>query len=117
MARLEIDANDLVLRLTLLERAASLLGDVRVPMSDVESVDEVEDPWDHVRGVRVGLGLPWVALVGTMVRRGPNDVVAIRGVRPAVVVTMRPGARYGRWIVTDAMPEMGRRAAVEAAPV
>lgn len=118
MAQFEITGERLALRFTLLERFQGLRADPEIPLSQVASIDWVDDPWSVARGMRVGTGFPWVILVGTMIRPGGNDIVAIHGRGPAVVATFRAGARWQRWIAThpDAMGEAARlRSALSAA--
>ena len=69
MADLAVDGNELVLHLHAVEKAEGFHGDVRVPLTAVESVRAVDDAWPELRGIRApGTGLPDVIAVGT--RRG-----------------------------------------------
>lgn len=92
----------MILRFSSLERVAGLRKGARIGLEWVESVHVDPGPWWSVRGLRVGTGIPFVALIGTMLRSGANDVVALRGRGPAVVVTLRPGARWQRWLFSAA---------------
>lgn len=100
MATFELRDGALDLAFTPLETLGGLRRGARVPLSDVAAVEVVDDPWSVAQGIRVGTGAPWVILLGTMLRRGANDVVAIYGRRPAVVVTLRAGARWQRLMAT-----------------
>jgi hypothetical protein len=102
MATLTCDGGELVLQLAPLERLGAFHGDIRVPLAAVERVEISADPWHGaVRGLRApGTGLPGVIALGTWRRRGSRDFVALRGRRPAVVVTLRD-APFGRLIVSD----------------
>ena len=88
------------------EVLGALANGARVPVSDIHRIEVVADPWKVVSGMRVGTGLPWVILLGTMMWKGPSDVVAIYRRRPAIVVTLKPGAAYQRLIATVPCPEL-----------
>ncbi len=103
MATFDVEGGDLVFRFSLLETLGGLRRGARVPLGEVESVEVVQEPWSVASGLRVGTGVPGVALIGTMLRRGASDVVALHGRGPAVVVKLRPGACYQRFIAT--LPE------------
>ena len=100
MAELKVDGNDLVLHMHALEKAEGFHGDIRLPLSAVDAVRLVDDPWPELRGIRApGTGLPEVIAVGT--RRGGfgKDFAAVHGRGPAVVVELT-GVEYGRLVVT-----------------
>ncbi|MCK6532489.1 MAG: hypothetical protein L6Q84_05895 [Polyangiaceae bacterium] len=103
------------MKFTLLERLGGLRSGACIPLAQVASIDRVDDPWRVLEGMRVGTGIPWVIVLGTMLRGGGNDVVAVYGDKPAVVVTLRPGARWQRLIATvddpDSVVDTLRRAA------
>lgn len=117
LATLTIDGDTLKVGLSSWENFGALASSFSVPLARIAAVEAVDDPWSVVRGMRVGTGFPWLILLGTMVRFGstPNDFVAIYRRRPAVVVTLRPQASFGRLIVTvpaaAAFAETLRRAA------
>lgn len=100
MADLTVDGNELVLHMHATEKAEGFHGDIRVPLSAVEAVRAVDDPWPELRGIRApGTGVPKVIAVGT--RRGNfgKDFAAVHGKGQAVVVDLT-GAEYGRLVVT-----------------
>jgi hypothetical protein len=100
VAELQIDGDSLVLHLRGLEKAEGAHGDIRLPLSAVQAVRSVDDPWPELRGIRApGTGLPNVIAVGT--RRGSfgKDFAAVHGKGPAVVVDL-DGAEFGRLVVT-----------------
>ena len=51
MARLAIDANELLLQLSPLEKLGALHGDLRVPIAAVTSVSVVARLWREMRGI------------------------------------------------------------------
>lgn len=100
MATLEISGDDVVLKLTHMEtmEAAHLHSSVTAPVSAVQSVEGVDDPWPLLQGHKdVGTEIPGDIMVGT---RG-GDFCAIHKHGPAVIVTFDPAAStYGRWVFT-----------------
>ncbi len=105
MASLEIDGDDLVLRLGPWERLGGLQrGDLRVPRTAVAEVREVPSAYAEVRGLRIpGTGVPGVLLLGTWRRRGSRSFVAVRGRGPGCVIELSGGA-FDRWIVSEPRP-------------
>lgn len=104
MARFDVTASELALVFAPLEALGGLRRGARVSLNDIASVEVVDDPWQVVSGLRVGTGVPWIILLGTMLRQGANDVVAIYKRKPAVVVHLRPGASWQRLIATVPNP-------------
>lgn len=75
-------------------------------MTDVVAVEIASNPWRELSGMRYGTGIPRVIALGTMLRAGANDVVALYGgAKPAVVVTLRAGAKYQRLMATVDNPQ------------
>jgi hypothetical protein len=64
MAWLEIDGEQLLVRFGAKERVWRLTRDQVIPFAAVRSVTPVRS-WTEVRGLRMGLGLPGVWLLGT----------------------------------------------------
>jgi hypothetical protein len=105
MATFEIRDGQLALKFSPLEKLGGLRSGATVGLEDIQAVEKVDDPWDILDGLRFGTGIPWVIVLGTMLRQGGNDVVAVYRRDPAVVVTLRPGAPYQRLIATVPQPE------------
>jgi len=101
VATIAVLGEDLVVEMTLLERAEAFHSSVRVRRSAVREVRVVESAWPELRGVRApGTGIPGVIAVGT--RRGffGKDFAVVHGRAPAVVVDLE-GEEYSRLVVTS----------------
>jgi hypothetical protein len=102
MARLLLEGNDLVLKLSFWEKVWSLHSNPRTPIGSVEKVEFVDTLWSSkvLRGVRApGTGIPYVVLLGTMRGRRYRDFVALKGRKMGVVLTFN-SAPFARWIFT-----------------
>jgi hypothetical protein len=102
VASLEVESDELVIRLSGVEQAAALRREVRVPLASIHSVCAEPDPWGALRGIRApGTGIPGVVAYGVRrVTGGAPDFAAIHGCGPAVRVDLTPGAPFGRLVVT-----------------
>lgn len=101
MADLVIEGQDLVVKLSPLEKLAAFRGDVRVPLHSVIAVKVDEHPWRSLRGVRApGTGLPGVIAYG--VRRYPSgrDFAALLSKRDAVTVDLGHPSPFARLVVS-----------------
>ncbi|MEW2155789.1 hypothetical protein AB0950_10925, partial [Streptomyces sp. NPDC007189] len=95
MARMLVDGDDLVVRLSWWERAAARRGGVRVALAEVCRVTAETEWWRALRGVpRRGLWIPGGRSVGTRGHHGGTDFVALRAGRPVVCVELRPSAPF-----------------------
>ena len=96
MADLALEGDELVVRLSLLERAESAHGDLRVPRSSITSVEVLEHPVEAVGGWKlVGARLPGSFAIGTFVVDGRRVFAVVhrdtgRGVR----IGLRRGSFY-----------------------
>jgi hypothetical protein len=87
MAELRRDGDELVLTLNLAEKAESLHGDIRVPLSSVQEVAVVDDIIHAVHGMRLpGTNWPGRVAIGTFVHDGQKTFAVVhhdtpRGVR------------------------------------
>jgi len=118
VATLEIQAGRVRLRFSALERIGGLRKGAEVALEEIESVEVSSHPWREAKGVRVGTGFPGLVLLGTMLRKGKNDVVAVYGNAPILIIRLEESAPYHRWLITvpDAEIEAARlRAAMESA--
>jgi hypothetical protein len=106
VAKLHVDDQDLVVRLSLGEKFWGFHGDVRVRLAAIVSVAPDPDPWLGLRGWRMaGVSLPGRAALGTR-RHGPRDFdfCMLHRDRPAVRVEVGSG-RFSRLIIS--VPEGG----------
>jgi hypothetical protein len=101
MATLDVDGDDLVLRMSRWERLGALHGGVRVPCSAVRDVTTSDRPWKVLRGVRMpGTGCPRLIMLGTTRGRGWKDFNAVYRKRPVVIVDL-DGQEFERLVVTS----------------
>ncbi|WP_367325379.1 hypothetical protein [Streptomyces sp. HUAS ZL42] len=106
MARLVVDGDDVVVRLTPRERLLALRRDVRVPAAAITQVRIEPDWWRALRGTRrSGLYVPDRYCAGERQHPGGVDFAAVREGGPVVVVELRPSAPYARLAVSVADPE------------
>lgn len=101
MATIEIDGNDAVLKLGRMEDVEAMhMHTVSAPLTAVQSVEGVEDPWPELRGVKeVGTEIPGKTMVGTRRGEGFKDFCAVHKAGPAVIVNLDPAvSEYDRWI-------------------
>jgi hypothetical protein len=115
VAGLEVDGDELVLRLTAGQKLLGFHSDLRAPLTSVRSVQAVEKPWLALRGRRMaGTALRGVAAMGTWIHGDRlYDFCVVRGRQQAVQVDLATG-RFSRWLVC--LPD-GADPAAEAARV
>ena len=102
MARVIETANQLQLKLSMLEKIFALHGDIWVDKSMLTKKVMVEKPWRRsvIKGFRApGAAIPFVVLLGTMRYRGGKDFTAIYN-RTEVDIYEFKDSAYKRWIVT-----------------
>jgi len=103
VARIAVEGDRVVVRLSGLERLGALVGgDIAVPLGSVRAVSVAQDPWTALRGIRApGTGWPGVIALGH--RRGGviHDFAAVYRHTPAVVVDLA-GERFDRLVVSSA---------------
>ena len=114
MVALVVSDDSLTIRLSAGEKIMALHGDVTVPRSAVTSLRAVADPWNELRGIRFGTGVPGSIALGTWRGSGFADFVALRGSGSGVVVTLT-GQRFDRLLVTGPLPSDAAGFTVERA--
>jgi hypothetical protein len=87
--RVHLSEEKIEIRLTPLEKLLGLLGDIRVPLSDVSDARFVEDSLHDVMraGLKVGLRLPWLYYVCRSIRL--DQAWAVRRGVPALSFAVR----------------------------
>jgi hypothetical protein len=106
VAAVVIEGDELVVRLTALERSESLHRDVRVPAASVRVAEPVDDPVRLVRGLKLpGARLPGVFAVGTFVEHGRRCFAVVHhGAARGVRIELE-GADYDELVVGCDDPE------------
>lgn len=101
MATLEVEGENLILRMSRREKIGGLHGDVRVPRTSVRAVTASNEPWKVLRGIRApGTGCPGLIMLGTTRGRGWKDFNAVYRRRPVVIVDLE-GEAFARLVVTS----------------
>lgn len=115
VATVEIDGDDAVLKLGRMEAVEAMHAHmISVPLTAVQSVEAVDDPWPVLRGVKeVGTEIPGSNMIGTRRGEGFKDFCAVHKDGPAVVVTLDPAvSEYNRWVfsgdINDVPPGLKR---------
>lgn len=102
MAKVIESANQLQLKLSVLEKIFALHGDIWVDKSLLTKKVMVENPWrrEVIKGIRApGAAIPFVVLLGTMRYRGGKDFTAIYKKKPVEIYEFKD-AVFKRWIIT-----------------
>jgi hypothetical protein len=102
MARLVVEGDDLVVRLSVPEKFWAFHGDVRVPLAGVRRVTVPDYPFLSLRGWRMaGLNFPGLAVLGTRRHADGFDFVAIRRRQlRAIQVDLNGPPRWQRLVVS-----------------
>ena len=121
MPTVEVNDQEVTLRLTYAERLAALSGNVRVPLAQVVSATVSQSPWTDARwsginiGYILGTGLPYLLTFGHTVSLSGVDFVWLTrnldgSTHPALVIVTRPPHRIRNIVVTapDALALAGR---------
>jgi hypothetical protein len=99
MAHLVIEGGRVRLELSLLEKLGAIRNSPEIDLGEIESVEVVANPWTNrvLKGFRIGTGVPYLVLLGTMQYKNGRDFCAIYKRRPNAVITMKSGP-FKRWI-------------------
>jgi hypothetical protein len=106
VAKLSVNDQDLVVRLSPGEKFWGFHGNLRVSLASIVSVAAESDPYQGLRGWRMaGVSFPGRAALGTR-RHGPKnfDFCMLHRDRPAVRVELASG-RFSRLVIS--VPEGG----------
>lgn len=107
MAELSRQGDELVLTLDTLEKAESLHGDVRVPVSSVRDIEVVDDVIHHVSGVKLpGTRWPGKIAVGTFIAfSGTRTFAVIHHDQPRGLLVRLSGDGFDEIVIGCADPE------------
>jgi hypothetical protein len=106
MAELQIEGNEIVLRLSRVEKIEAVHGDLRAPLAAIRSIEVLNDahePADH--GFKVGERLPGISEVATVRTGGERFFAVVHRDTPRGVRVVFEGTDYDAWIVGAANPE------------
>ncbi len=89
IVRVEVTEDSVDVLLSRWEKVLGLLGDIRVPLTDVSEVRVVEDPVRQAMGsgIKVGLRLPWFYYVARTIRL--DQAFVVRRGTPALSFAVR----------------------------
>ena len=103
MARIRETGEKIHLELNLLEKIGSFHRNLSMNISEISSIETVENPWTSkiMAGLRApGTGVPYLIMLGTLRNfRGWKAFCAIYKRKPAVIINFKSGP-YSSWIVT-----------------
>ncbi len=106
MAELILDGIDLVLKLSTLEKVEGVHGDIRVPLSSVQSISVVEDVIHAVHGIKMpGSRLPGIFAMGTFISGNHTIFAIVHHQNKRGVQVRLQGAKYDALIVGVEEPE------------
>lgn len=99
MAHVQVILNKVQFKLSFAESLGAFARSQEIAISDIDSVEVVSNPWSSqiLKGIRIGTGIPFIILLGTMKYRGGKDLCAIYKRRPSAIVTLKSGP-FKRWI-------------------
>jgi hypothetical protein len=100
MARLEVDGDDLLLRLTWREKIAGFRANIRIPLSAIRAVTVPPNAWLAMRGWRMaGIAFPGYVAIGTRRHADGYDFTVVKKTAPAVQVEVNTG-RFQRFLIS-----------------
>lgn len=108
--RVHLSEEKIEIRLSVVEKALGLLGNISVPRGDLSDVRVIEDPLHEVMrsGLKVGLRLPWLYYVCRSIRL--DHAWAVRRGVPALSFAVRNHGALERVTVSTAdAHELARR--------
>ena len=103
MAKVIEEGNNLILKLSMLEKIGGLHKDLVVSKDLLVKKTVFQNPWSKevLKGVRApGTGFPYLILLGTMRYKFGKDFTAIYKRRPVTVYEFKE-SNFNRWIVTN----------------
>ena len=109
MAELIVDNDNLVLKLTDIDKAEALHGDLCIPLTKVKKVEIIDDAQEMTRirtGFKVGMRMPGYASVATVRRSGYKAFVVVHHDTPQAIRVTLEDDSYNEWIVGTSEPEL-----------
>ena len=104
MAKVIEEGNELVLKLSRLEKLGAFHTSIRAPKNSLVEIKEMANPWsrsDGMKGLRApGTGCPKVIMLGTLRKRKGKDFAAVYGRGRANVYVFK-GQSFSQWIVSN----------------
>ncbi|MHB8246522.1 MAG: hypothetical protein ACYDGN_14470 [Acidimicrobiales bacterium] len=106
MAEMTIQGDELVLSLSGLEKAESLHGELRLPLSSISGIELLDDALAAVHGIRSpGTGIPGHTAVGTYRKAGSRTFAVVHHDTPRGLRVRLQGAQYDELVVGSQDPE------------
>ena len=105
MAELAIEGDDLVVRLSTVEKLEAVHGEVRVPFASVKTVEVLDDTLGAIHGIRVGTGIPGSVAIGTFSSRTAKIFAVVHHDTPRGVRVTLGGDHFDEIIVGCPHPE------------
>lgn len=107
--RIEVGEEELRVRLAPWQKLLGLMGDIRIPRTQVRSARVLSDPVREAMhaGIKVGLRLPWLYFVARTIRLDEAFVVR-RGVPALCLDVEGPGALRRVLVSTRRAEELAR---------
>lgn len=107
MAELSHEGDELVVHLSVAEKAEAVHGDIRVPMSAVRQVEVVDDAVHAVNAFTKSVGAAWPGLfvIGTFRSQGAKVFAVVHHNTPRGVKVTLDGANFDELLVGCDAPE------------
>jgi hypothetical protein len=107
VAELDREGQELVVRLSTAEKAESVHGDIRVPISSVRGVEVVDDAVHAVNAFRKSMGTAWPGrfVIGTFRSQGNKIFAVVHHSTPRGVRVRLEGDNFDELLVGCADPE------------
>ncbi len=102
MAKVIESGNDIILKLSCLEKIFSFSSGISVKRDLLVKRSIVSNPWSRevLKGFRApGTGIPYLILLGTMKYRDGKDFTVIYNRRPVEIYEFK-NSPFKRWIIT-----------------
>ena len=103
MAQVGEEGDQLILKLSTMEKIGAFHGNIRAPKSSLVRTSKVQEPWKakSLFGMRApGTGIPSVIMLGTLRRARTKNFAAIYGRGPVTVYEFKDQP-FTNWILSD----------------